>query len=69
MLHLVEVAGFDGVVPFWMEGVSFDGEAIHFGIGDFNALLVKAIVKCAFYLQSSVRRRRSDQLYDCHSAG
>jgi hypothetical protein len=52
-----------------MEGISFDSEALHFCVGDFNALLVDAFVKLAFYLQSSVGRSRSDQLDDCHSTG
>ena len=51
-----------------MECISLDVEAIHLGVGYFDALLVKGFVKFALHLQASFRRRRTDQLDDGHTA-
>ena len=47
-----------------MEVIAFDVEHFHLGIADFDALLVGPRIECTLHLQSSLCRRRADQLDD-----
>src|SRR5258705_10391502 len=54
----------DRIVPFAMEGVAFEIDGIHFGVGHLDAGWIGVLIEFATNLQTSLRRCCSDQLDD-----
>ena len=52
------------VVPFGMEVVAFDVEALHLGVTHLDTLLVRPRVESTLDFQSGLGCRRADQLND-----
>ena len=57
----IRVSGLDRVVPFGMELIGGDVEALHRGIADFDAFLIAARVERAFDLEPGGSGGRADQ--------